>query len=89
MACARARARIAFVEFLAVRAQQPAGGQPAPDDDVAALRRHGVDAPGLGVEPVGHQHLARPGGAPGQALRLDSHSLTGVMHSFDSFDGRR
>ena len=43
-AFARARAKIALASSLAVRAQQPAGGQPAPDHDMATLRHHGVDA---------------------------------------------
>ena len=58
------------VELLPVGRDQPAGGQPAPDHDMAALRHHLMDALGLGVEPVGHQHLARPGREPGQALGL-------------------
>ena len=58
------------IELASVRGQQPAGGQPAAHDDMDALRHDVVNAFDLGVEPIRHQHLARPGREPRQALRL-------------------
>ncbi len=49
------------VKLPPVRRDQPAGGQPAAHHDMAALCHDLMDALGLGVEPVRHQHLARPG----------------------------